>query len=104
MHDSSEALFSALADPVRREILNVLSEGPANVTSLAGAFPISRPAISRHLRRLKNAGLVELRSANRKDVYQLCPEALVPLDQWLARYRRFWSRRLAELADRFEGA
>jgi len=102
--EPSEAVFSALADPVRRQILDTLSEGPANVTALAAAFPISRPAVSRHLRKLKEAGLVDLRSPNRKDVYVLRLEALVTVDQWLQRYRRFWDRRLIELAGRFEAS
>ncbi len=100
--DASDAIFAALADPVRRAIVASLCDRPASVHTLAQAFPISRPAVSRHLRRLKEAGLVELRSPNRKDVYRLRPEALAPLDLWLERYRGFWDSRLRELASRFE--
>jgi DNA-binding transcriptional ArsR family regulator len=97
-----DAIFAALGDPTRRKILEALAHRPLTVQELANAFPISRPAVSRHLHRLKEAGLVTPSSSNRKDAYRLAPDGLVVVDLWLTRYRSFWAKRLYELARRFE--
>src|SRR3954454_7509253 len=91
-----EAL-AALADPTRRELLALLAEGELAAGDLAARFPVSRPAISRHLRVLREAGLVRSRTDGRRRLYALDPGPLHDLDDWLAPYRRFWAQRLDAL-------
>jgi DNA-binding transcriptional ArsR family regulator len=79
--------FPALADPVRRELLRTLARGPARVVDLAAAYPISRPAISRHLRVLLDAGLVSGESHGRERHYGLVPAGLEPVRALLADLR-----------------
>ena len=78
---------AAIADPVRREILDLLRVGPLTAGALAGKFPISRPAVSRHLRVLREQGLVVDEVRGRERIYQLQPAALADLETWLARFR-----------------
>lgn len=90
MDDPLSTTLSALADPTRRAILARLSEGEATVNELAGPFPISLPAISRHLKVLEAAGLI---SRGREAQWRPCrleAKPLKELDGWLERYRRFW--------------
>ena len=91
-----EAL-AALADPTRREIVALLAAGEQAAGQLAGRFPVSRPAISRHLRVLREAGLVRVRVEGQRRVYALDPGPLSELDAWLAPYRRLWAQRLDAL-------
>ena len=77
-------VFAALADPVRRDLLVRLAAGPARVVDLAAAHPISRPAISRHLRVLTDAGLATAQDRGRERHYELRPEALTPVRGLLA--------------------
>lgn len=91
-----EAL-SAVADPTRRQILDMLVDAEVTAGTLASAFPISRPAVSRHLRVLREAGLVQVRSDGRRRVYALEPGPLRELDAWLDPYRRLWAQRLDAL-------
>jgi DNA-binding transcriptional ArsR family regulator len=81
----------ALADPTRREIFERLAERPRSVGALALELPISRPAVSQHLRVLKRAGLVSDRAEGAKRVYQIDPAGLSVMRQWLD---RFWERSL----------
>lgn len=76
-------VFEALADPVRRDILRRLRQGPARVTDLAAGHPVSRPAISRHLRVLRQAGLVEADASGRERPHRLVPDGLTPLRELL---------------------
>lgn len=92
-----EAAFSALADPTRRAVLDLLRKGSQPAGQIASAFPISRPAISKHLRLLRQAHLVEERREGRHRVYQLNPEPLRAVDNWLQQYRVFWQANLANL-------
>ena len=85
-------VVSALADPTRREIFEKLAQAPQSVGSLAGTFPISRPAVSQHLRVLKEAGLVTDRAEGTRRVYQIDPAGLGVMRQWLD---RFWDESLA---------
>jgi DNA-binding transcriptional ArsR family regulator len=88
--DALSTTLSALADPTRRAILARLSQGEATVNELAEPFPISLPAISRHLKVLEAAGLI---SRGREAQWRPCrleAEPLKQLDDWLERYRRFW--------------
>jgi len=94
---SSEATFQALADPTRRAVLDLLRRGSQPAGRIAGAFPVSRPAISKHLRLLRRAHLVREHREGRLRVYELNPEPLRTVDSWLEQYRSFWSASLASL-------
>jgi DNA-binding transcriptional ArsR family regulator len=94
---STEAAFQALADPTRRAVLDLLRRGGQPAGQIAQAFPISRPAISKHLRLLRRAHLVQERREGRNRVYRLNPEPLQAVDRWLDQYRVFWQANLANL-------
>jgi len=87
----------ALADPTRRRIVELLAERDRSAGELAAQFSTSRPAVSRHLRVLREHGLVRARSEAQRRVYSLDPAPLAELDAWLARYRSFWAQRLDAL-------
>lgn len=89
--------LAALADPVRRELVELLAHGEVAAGELAGRFPVSRPAISRHLRVLRTAGLVTVREEGRRRLYALDPRPLRELDDWLEPYRDLWASRLDAL-------
>ncbi len=93
----TETAFNALADPTRRAVLDLLRKGSQPAGQIARAFPISRPAISKHLRLLRRAHLVEERREGRNRVYQLNPEPLKAVDHWLEHYRVFWQSNLNSL-------
>lgn len=90
-------LLAVLADPVRREIIDVLRREPLAAGEIASRFLISRPAISRHLRVLHDARLVSVESVGRRRVYRFEPGPLIELDAWLQPYRDLWSSRLGAL-------
>ena len=94
---AAEATFQALADPTRRAVLDLLRHGSQPAGQIAGAFPVSRPAISKHLRLLRRAHLVREHREGRHRVYQLNPEPLRAVDSWIDQYRSFWSSSLANL-------
>jgi DNA-binding transcriptional ArsR family regulator len=85
-----EAVLRALADQSRRTMLDTLADGPATAGELAALLPIARPGVSRHLRVLREAGLVEVRQEAQRRVYSLRPEPLAEVDDWLGRYRALW--------------
>lgn len=89
--------LAALADPTRRAIVELLADRDQNAGQLASCFAISQPAVSRHLRLLRESGLVTVRAAGQQRIYSLDPAPLVELDEWLARNRALWSRRLDAL-------
>ena len=91
-----EAL-AALADPTRRDLVALLARGELAAGELAARFPVSRPAVSRHLRVLREAGLVRSRVAGRRRLYTLDPRPLRELDDWLEPYRDLWARRFDAL-------
>jgi DNA-binding transcriptional ArsR family regulator len=96
--------LAALGDPTRREIFERLANGPRSVGDLARDLPVSRPAVSQHLRQLKEAGLVTDRAAGTRRVYQIDPQGLGALRQWLD---RFWDNALTAFkdeADKDEGS
>ena len=95
-HRPVEAL-AALADPVRRELVALLAHGEVAAGELADRFPVSRPAISRHLRVLREAGLVTARADGKRRLYALDPRPLRELDDWLEPYRDLWAQRLDAL-------
>ncbi len=86
----SETLF-ALADPTRRAILERLARGPASVNEIAAPFEISLPAVSKHLKVLESAGLISRAREAQWRPCQLEPNALKRVDDWLERYRRYWT-------------
>jgi DNA-binding transcriptional ArsR family regulator len=94
---STEAAFQALADPTRRAVLDLLRRGSQPAGQIASAFPVTRPAISKHLRLLRRAHLVREQREGRHRVYQLNPEPLKAVDSWLERYRSFWQANLINL-------
>src|SRR5271169_1477551 len=94
---SPEATFSALADPTRRAVLELLRQGSQPAGRIAQAFPVSRPAISKHLRLLRRAHLVNEHREGRNRVYRLNPEPLRAVDSWIEQYRSFWSASLSNL-------
>src|SRR3954468_13201972 len=95
-----QAVFDAIADPTRRDILAVLVERPAGVEEIAARFPISRPAVSRHLKLLLRAGLVGRREAGRTNIYRIEAEPLAAVQEWM---NRIWQGRLALLKRIAEG-
>lgn len=94
---SAETTFSALADPTRRAVLDLLRRGSRPAGQIARAFPISRPAISKHLRLLRRAKLVQERREGRLRVYELDARPLKAIDSWLGGYRMFWQASLSSL-------
>jgi DNA-binding transcriptional ArsR family regulator len=94
---SAEATFHALADPTRRAVLDLLRRGAQPAGQIAEAFPVSRPAISKHLRQLRQARLVVEHRRGRHRYYQLNAAPLKAVDSWLERYRSFWQAHLANL-------
>jgi DNA-binding transcriptional ArsR family regulator len=93
------AVFRAVADDTRRAILDHLGAGPLTVNEIAAAFPVSRPAISRHLRLLRRAKLVAEHKSGRRRIYRLNPHPLREIDEWLTRYRLMWSAMLMDLKE-----
>jgi DNA-binding transcriptional ArsR family regulator len=102
-----DQVYAALADPTRRAILGILAEGEANVGSLAERFPISLNGVSKHVKVLERAGLVERTIEGREHRLRLNPAPLREASMWLERYRTFWDARLgaleAFLADKARG-
>ena len=90
-------VFAALADPTRRRLLELLAAGERSAGQLAAEFDISRPGVSRHLRVLREAGLVRARGAGQRRLYSVDPAPLDEVDAWLARWRGFWAQRLDAL-------
>jgi DNA-binding transcriptional ArsR family regulator len=94
--------LQALAEPRRVAILELLRDGERPVGELVGRLGLSQPAVSKHLRVLKGAGLVEARVDAQRRLYRIRPEPLAELDEWLAPYRRLWTTHLDRLEDHLE--
>jgi DNA-binding transcriptional ArsR family regulator len=94
---SPDIAFHALADPTRRALLDLLRGGSRPAGQIAQAFPVSRPAISKHLRLLRQANLVREHRRGRHRFYEINPEPLRAVAQWLEQYRVFWNAKLAGL-------
>jgi DNA-binding transcriptional ArsR family regulator len=92
-----DAVLQALSDESRRIVLDTLKDGPATVSDLAALLPIARPGVSRHLRLLREAGLVDVHREAQFRVYGLRPEPLAQVDEWLGHYRSLWEQRLDAL-------
>lgn len=98
-----DATYAALADPIRRSILETLAQGPAPVGTLAAPFPVSLPAISRHLRVLEDAGLILNQRAGKGRLCQLQPAPLAEAQGWLDFHHRFWTGSFDRLDDFLKG-
>ncbi len=92
-----DAVLHAVADQSRRTVLDILRDHPATAGELADALPIARPGVSRHLRVLREAGLVDVRQEAQRRIYSLRPDALAEVDEWLGSYRALWQHRLDAL-------
>lgn len=95
-------VFDAIADPTRREILELLASGAMHVSDLGRHFELSRPAISRHLRILREADLVRERKVGRNRLYALRPWPLREVRMWIANFDRFWGVKLKNLKTRLK--
>ena len=89
--------FLALADPTRRRIIEALAHGESAFGALASQFEMSGPAVSQHLKVLREAGIVRVRKDRQRRIYRLNVEGLGELEQWLDKVKRFWGPRLDEL-------
>jgi DNA-binding transcriptional ArsR family regulator len=94
--------YGALAEPHRREILDLLREGERPAGELVERLALSQPGVSKHLKVLREAGLVTVRADGKRRLYALRVEPLAEVDAWLARYRAFWSERLDDLERHLE--
>ncbi|MEJ2090319.1 MAG: metalloregulator ArsR/SmtB family transcription factor [Gammaproteobacteria bacterium] len=90
--------FAVLAEPNRRRLLDVLLGGPQPVSVLVEAIGMSQPVVSKHLRVLRDAGLVSVEPDGQRRLYSIRPQPLAEVDEWLEPYRRFWSDKLEALA------
>lgn len=91
--------FNAVAEPRRRQILDCLADGERSVTDIVIELPVSQPQVSKHLKVLKEVGLVRSRPVGRQRLYRLDPLALKPIHDWIKDYERLWNERL----DRLDG-
>jgi DNA-binding transcriptional ArsR family regulator len=96
------ATFQALGDPSRHAIVELLRTGERPVGELVESLSLSQPAVSKHLRVLKEAGIVEARAEAQRRVYRIRPEPFVELDGWLAGYRQLWDEHLDRLEEHLE--
>lgn len=96
---ATDEVFAALASSPRREVLRLLLDGPRTVSDIASHFDMRRPSVSEHLRVLRTAALVSERKVGRERYYQLEPQPLIELREWLHPYERFWRERLTALRD-----
>lgn len=89
--------FTALADPTRRQIIQSLAGGESSFGDIAGQFEMSRPAVSQHLKVLREAGLVAVRKDAQRRIYRIEASGLREVDEWLEKVRHFWGERLDDL-------
>lgn len=98
MHTS----WTALADPHRRALLDLLRQRPRSVNELVDALAVSQPTASKHLKVLRTAGLVRVRPEAQRRIYEVDPNGLRSVDAWLAPYREYWNERLDDLGVHLE--
>lgn len=94
--------FEAVAEPSRRAILDTLRRGEQPAGDIVSAVGLSQPGVSKHLKLLREAGLVSVRADGQRRLYRLQPQGLKELEAWLAPYRHFWADRLAALDEHLE--
>ena len=99
MSMAASQVFAAISDPTRRELLDLLAEREYAVNDLVSRFEVSQPAVSHHLRILREAGLVKKRQAGRQRLYRLEARPLREVYDWVAHYERFWTERLDALGE-----
>jgi DNA-binding transcriptional ArsR family regulator len=99
---SALAAIQVLAEPRRLQIVDLLRDGERPVGELVDSLGLSQPAVSKHLRILKDAGLVEARPDAQRRLYRIRPEPLAELDEWLASYRELWTTHLDRLEDHLD--
>jgi len=92
-------VFQAIADPVRRDIIKLLSEKSLTVNSVAEHFDVSRPAISKHLKILKECGIIHIDKRGRERLCQIQPKNLIPAFMWIDQYRALWEERIDSFED-----
>ncbi|MCV7147779.1 ArsR/SmtB family transcription factor [Mycobacterium riyadhense] len=97
-----DRVFAALANPVRRKLLEMLCRQPLSAGELSERFALSRPAVAEHLKVLREAGLVDDQPQGRRRIYRLTAEPLAELGEWLHPFEKFWRARLAALAETAE--
>ena len=102
VQDADADTYTAIAHPVRRQLLDLLAGEDQSVSQLAAGFPISRPAISQHLKILLDAGLVSEQRQGRERIYRVNSEPLREIDKWLETYRRRWEERYERLDELLE--
>ncbi|MEC0371364.1 metalloregulator ArsR/SmtB family transcription factor [Paenibacillus chibensis] len=90
-------VFQAISDPTRRKMLRLLADAEMPITAISGHFPMSRTAVSKHLRILSEAGLVKERRVGRENRFRLSAEPLRELQEWYSYFERFWDNKLAAL-------
>jgi DNA-binding transcriptional ArsR family regulator len=91
--------FTALSDPTRRRIIESLASGESSFGELAEKFDMSRPAVSQHLKALREAGIVTARADAQRRIYRLTEHGLDDVDAWLGKIRDFWNKRLDRLEE-----
>ena len=89
--------FNAVAEPRRRQLLDVLAEGERSVNSMVALLGVSQPQVSKHLRVLREVGLVTVREEGRQRLYRLNGEPLKPIHEWVSNYERMWTERFEQL-------
>jgi DNA-binding transcriptional ArsR family regulator len=99
---AADRVFVALANPVRRELLELLTARPLSAGELSDRFELSRPAVAEHLKVLRDAGLVADEPQGRRRIYRLTAEPLAQLGEWLHPFEKFWRARLVGLAEAAE--
>ena len=87
-------VFQAIADPIRREIIELLSNEPLSINAVAEKFEISRPAISKHLKILNECGLIDFDQVGRERLCLIQPEQLIPAFLWIKQYNKLWEDRI----------
>lgn len=90
-------VYQAISDPVRREIISLLSEKPRNLNAVANEFSISRPAISKHIKILTECGLIHIRVEGRERFCEAKLESLAEVSEWTSQFKRFWANKLNAL-------
>ena len=101
-HMLAMEIFMAIADPVRRDILALLRQGEQAAGTLVDTLALPQPNVSKHLKTLREAGLVTIRVDGPRRLYSLDPKPLAELDAWLAPYREFWAGKLDALGDHLD--
>jgi DNA-binding transcriptional ArsR family regulator len=96
-------VFDVVAEPNRRRILDLLAQAERPVGELVQCLKLSQPAVSKHLRTLREAGLVDVRGDAQRRLYRVRPEPLRAIDEWLSPYRRMWAERLDDLERHLAG-